>query len=64
MLLLASKQPKIKDLGYSNEQLFEQPAQNASYSKNAKKIKQRKDWTNWGIGFGVNIVVVLLLTAG
>lgn len=63
-IISSAKQPKIKDLGYPNEQLFEQPAYNASYSKNAKKIKQRKVWTNWGIGFSVNIVLVLLLSAG
>lgn len=63
-IISSAKQPKIKDLGYPNKQLFEQPVYNASYSKSAKKIKQRKVWTNWGIGFGVNIVLVLLISAG
>ena len=31
------------------------------YAKKAKKIKQGKVWTNWGIAFGVNLIAALLL---
>lgn len=55
--------PKIENLGYPSEELFRQPEYHSSYTKKAKKIKQGKVWKNWGIGFGVNLVAILLLSA-
>lgn len=30
----------------------------------AKKIKQKKVWTNWGIGLGVNLALAIAIAAG
>lgn len=59
----SSSKPKIKNLDYPSEELFRQPEYYKSYTRKAKKIKQGKVWKNWGIGFGVNLVVILLATA-
>ena len=59
----SASKPKIENLGYPNEELFKQPEYYNSYTKKAKKIKQGKVWKNWGIGFGVNLVIILLATA-
>jgi hypothetical protein len=32
------------------------------YTQKAKKIKQGKVWKNWGAAFGVNLLVVLMLS--
>ncbi|WP_254561409.1 hypothetical protein [Dyadobacter diqingensis] len=55
--------PKIDNLGYPSEELFKKPDYNRSYTKKAKKIKSGKVWKNWGIGFGANLLLVLLLSA-
>lgn len=60
-ILCSSTYPKIENLGYPNEELFKQAAYYKAYTKKAKKIKQRKVWSNWGIGLGVNLVVILVL---
>ncbi|WP_221390066.1 hypothetical protein [Dyadobacter sp. NIV53] len=55
--------PKIQNLGYPSEELFRQADYHKSYTKKAKKIKQGKVWKNWGIGLGVNLVIILLVGA-
>ena len=34
------------------------------YRQKAKKIKQKKVWTNLGVAFGINLVLVLALFPG
>lgn len=63
-IICSSTTPKIENLGYPSEELFKQPEYHNSYTKKAKKIKQGKVWKNWGIGLGVNLVVVILIAAG
>ncbi|TDE11657.1 hypothetical protein [Dyadobacter psychrotolerans] len=60
----SSTTPKLKNLDYPDEALFRQAEYHASYTQKAKKIKKRKVWTNWGIGFGVNIALALVIAAG
>ena len=60
-VLCSATNPKIENLGYPNEDLFKQATYYKAYTKKAKKIKQRKVWSNWGIGLGVNLVVILVL---
>lgn len=59
-ILCSATNPKIENLGYPNEELFKQATYYKAYTKKAKKIKQRKVWSNWGIGLGVNLVVILI----
>ncbi len=59
-----SSTPKLKNLGYPDEKLFQQADYHASYTRKAKKIKQKKVWTNWGIGLGVNLAIVIAAAAG
>lgn len=59
----ASTKPNLKHLYYPDAELIKKPAYYNGYVKGAKKIKQRKVWTNWGIAFGVNIVAVIILNA-
>lgn len=56
--------PKITNLGYPDEKLFQEKDYHQGYTTKAKKIKKRKVWTNWGIGFGVNILLTLILSSG
>jgi hypothetical protein len=60
-ILCSTTNPKMENLGYPNEELFRQPDYYKAYTRKAKKIKQRKVWSNWGIGLGVNLVVILIL---
>lgn len=55
--------PKMENLGYPDAKLFMQKDYHDSYTRKAKKIKSGKVWKNWGIGFGVNLVAVLLISA-
>lgn len=55
--------PKLSNLGYPDENQFKTQEYYLAYTEKAKKIKKKKVWTNWGIGFGVNLVAVLAITA-
>ncbi|WP_395049936.1 hypothetical protein [Flavobacterium sp.] len=60
-LFCSSTQPKEANLSYPNPELMKNPHYYDGYAKKAKKIKQGKVWTNWGIAFGVNLIAALLL---
>ncbi len=55
--------PQIDNLGYPDPNLIKQQEYYLGYTQKAKKIKQRKVWTNWGIGFGVNLAAILIIGA-
>jgi len=55
--------PKVENLHYPDPNLFKQPEYSRGYIKKAKRIKQGKIWTNWGIAFGANFIAVLILTS-
>ena len=55
--------PKDANLGYPNPEFMKNAEYNEGYTKKAKKIKRGKVWKNWGIAFGVNVALVLLLAA-
>lgn len=57
----SSTTPQEINLGYPDPELFKQKEYYDSYTQKSKKIKQGKVWTNWAIGFGVNLVAVLIL---
>jgi len=54
----ASTKPKPVNLNYPDPQLMNNYSYKAGYVTRAKKIKQGKAWTNWSIGFAVNIIIV------
>lgn len=56
--------PKVENLGYPDQKLFEKTAYHSGYTKKAKKIKSGKVWKNWGIGLGVNLAIVIIAAAG
>ena len=56
-------EPKEINLNAPNPDLIKKTEYYNGYAQRSKKIKQRKVWTNWGIGFAANIVIVLLLTS-
>lgn len=60
----SSTSPKVTNLGYPDEKLFQDKEYRNGYTTKAKKTKKRKVWTNWGIGFGVNVLLVLILGSG
>ena len=59
----SSTKPREINLDYPNSGLMKNPDYYLGYTQKAKKIKQGKVWTNWGIAFGVNIIVVIILNA-
>jgi hypothetical protein len=52
--------PKPKNLGYPDTQLFHQIDYKRGYVLQSKRIKSKKVWRNWGIAFGVNIFLVIM----
>lgn len=60
----SSTRPKETNLNYPNSDLMKQPDYNNGYTQKAKKIKQGRVWSNWGIAFGVNLVLILVISSG
>lgn len=56
--------PKEENLGYTNSELMKNADYRNGYTQGSKKIKSRKVWSNWGIAFGANLLVVIALTSG
>lgn len=56
--------PKEINLGYPSSELYEINDYRRGYQLRARKIKSRQVWTNWGIAFGVNLVLVIALASG
>jgi len=59
----SSTQPKDKNLNYRRTDLIMKPDYYNGYVNAAKKIKQRKVWTNWGVAFGINLVAVIIIVS-
>jgi hypothetical protein len=59
----SSTQPNHNNLSFPNEKFMENSDYFMGYSKKAKKIKQGRVWLNWGIGFGANLVAILILSS-
>ncbi|WP_147294243.1 hypothetical protein [Pontibacter diazotrophicus] len=53
--------PKQQNLDAPDSSLLQQPDYASGYRKKARKIKAGKVWTNWAIGLGTNVVLILLL---
>jgi hypothetical protein len=57
--LCASADPKDENLNYPSSDLMKKPEYAEGYNQRAKKIKQGKVWTNWGVALGVNVILLL-----
>lgn len=57
----ASARPKTQNLHYPDPVLMSNYSYKTGYESRSHKIKQKKVWTNWGIGLGVNILVAFAL---
>ena len=53
--------PQTQNLNYPNEKLYSNEDYQNGYNQKAKKIKSSKVWTNLGIAFGVNVIILLTL---
>ncbi len=60
----SSTMPKEVNLGAPKPELLAQEDYYLGYTQKAKKIKSRKSWTNWAVGFGVNLAIVVIASAG
>ncbi|NQW77703.1 MAG: hypothetical protein HQ449_00150 [Chitinophagaceae bacterium] len=62
--LCSTADPKEENLNYPSTDLMKKAEYAEGYNQKAKKIKQGKVWTNWGVAFGINLALVLALTSG
>ncbi|WP_242928923.1 hypothetical protein [Pontibacter vulgaris] len=63
-IITSSTPPKVKNLDSPTPDMLNQPDYASGYRKSARKIKSGKVWKNWGIAFGVNLALVLMLSSG
>lgn len=57
----ASSEPSDDNLKYKEPELMKNNTYNQAYTAQAHKIKKRKVWTNYGIGSGAWLLLLLLL---
>jgi hypothetical protein len=62
--ICASADPKDENLDYPSSDLMKNSEYANGYRQKAKKIKQKKVWTNLGVAFGINLVLILALSSG
>lgn len=60
--ICASVDPKVQNLNYPSEELWQNKYYQKGYRYRAKKIKQKKVWTGFGIGFGASLALFALLS--
>ena len=60
-LITASTSPKEHNFTYPQASLTKNVDYKSGYAHEARRIKSRRVWTNWGIGLGVNLILVLVL---
>lgn len=54
-------EPSDNNLKYKEPELMNNSTYNQAYTEQAHKIKKKKVWTNYGIGSGVWVLLILLL---
>ena len=57
----ASSEPSDENLKYVDAELMKNNTYNRAYTEQAYKIKKEKIWTNFGIGSGAWLLLILLL---
>lgn len=60
----SSTAPQRRNLGFPKKQLAENNDYYQGYAQQAKRIKSRKVWTNYGIGTGILLLLVVVTSAG
>jgi hypothetical protein len=55
--------PKIENMGISNIDMLQEDIYFQTYRKEALRIKNRKIWTNFGIGLGINVGITFGILA-
>ncbi|MDR1973490.1 MAG: hypothetical protein LBQ31_02325 [Bacteroidales bacterium] len=55
--------PKIENMGLSDIDMLQEDIYFQTYRKEALRVKNRKIWTNFGIGFGINVGITFGLLA-
>lgn len=60
-VICSSSEPKEANLNYKDVELMKNADYNKAYTDQATKIKRKKVWTNYGIGSGAWLVLLLLL---
>ena len=55
-----SAEPSDENLNYKNAELMKNSTYNQAYIEQAKKTKKKKIWTNFGIGSGVWLLLIVL----
>ena len=63
-VIASSSIPLKKNLNTPNTELMNNGAYERAYQNQAHKIKKRRVWNNWGVGFGVNFFLALFLASG
>lgn len=63
-VIASSSIPLKKNLNPPNTELMSYGAYERAYQDQAHQIKKRRVWSNWGVGFGVNFLLVLFIATG
>jgi hypothetical protein len=62
-IICSSVPPKEKNMNYPSKAPLKKDDYLEGYKNGAKKKKQGKVWMNFGIGIGVNVVAIILLSS-
>lgn len=57
----SSTEPSDENLNYKDSELMKNNEYNKAYRKQAHKTKKKKVWSNFGVGSGVWLLLILLL---
>lgn len=63
-IICSSTPPTDANLTYPNSELMKKTDYYNGYTSKSKKIKSGKVWKNWGVAFGVNLVLSIVLMSG
>jgi hypothetical protein len=59
-VIVSSTKPNETNLNYPNVELMKKRDYYKGYTEKAKRIKQTKAWTNWGIAAGAYLALIVL----
>ncbi|MEJ8756697.1 hypothetical protein WG947_06810 [Pontibacter sp. H259] len=60
-IVCSTTKPQDQNLGYPNYSLMQETSYKTGYTNKARRIKSGKVWRNWGIAFGVNVLLVIAM---